>query len=144
VHFASNHSSDRFHLASVVHRRKWLRDVYRSSSDGSSSSFSGGAASLATGEAAAEKKTGRILIAWLKGRIFQDYSMANTTATERGKDSILPHAPKKSFPGGGPNRVAHTIAQTRTCHWLYVPYLKRTGMARFLIGAGSVDNGGCC
>jgi ribonuclease HI len=55
------------------------------------------------GEAAAEKKTGRTSIAWLKERISQHYSMAKDTETERGKDSILPLAPKKSFLDGASN-----------------------------------------
>jgi hypothetical protein len=48
------------------------------------------------------------------------------TETEKGKDSILPPAPKKSFLDHAPNRVARTIAQIRTGHWLCAPYLKRT------------------
>jgi hypothetical protein len=41
------------------------------------------------GEAAAEKKKGRTLIAWLKERISLHYSMAKDTETETGKESIL-------------------------------------------------------
>jgi hypothetical protein len=78
------------------------------------------------GEAAAEKKTGRTSIAWLKERVSQHYSMAKDTETERGKDSILPPAPKKSFLDGASNRLARTIAQIRTGHWLCAPYFKRT------------------
>jgi hypothetical protein len=52
--------------------------------------------------------------------------MAKDTETERGKDSILPPAPKKSFLDGASNRLARTIAQIRTGHWLCAPYLKRT------------------
>jgi ribonuclease HI len=78
------------------------------------------------GEAAAEKKTGRTSIAWLKERISQHYSMAKDISTERGKDSILPPAPKKSFLVGASNRLAGTIAQIRTSHWLCAPYLNRT------------------
>jgi ribonuclease HI len=78
------------------------------------------------GEAAAEKTTGRTSIAWVKERISQHYSMAKDTETERGKDSILPPAPKKSFLDGASNRLARTIAQIRTGHWLCAPYLKRT------------------
>jgi hypothetical protein len=66
------------------------------------------------GEAAAEKKTGRTSIAWLKERISKHYSMAKDTETELGKDSILPPAPKKSFLDGASNRLARTIAQIRT------------------------------
>jgi ribonuclease HI len=77
------------------------------------------------GEAAAEKKNGRTSIAWLKERISLHYTMAKETETERGKHSILPPAPKKSFLDSAPNRIARTIAQIRTGHWLCAPYLKR-------------------
>jgi hypothetical protein len=73
------------------------------------------------GEAAAEKKPGRTSIAWLKERISQHYSMAKDTETERGKDSILPPAPKKSLLDGASNGLARTIAQIRTGHWLCAP-----------------------
>jgi ribonuclease HI len=73
------------------------------------------------GAAAAEKKTGRTSIAWLKERISQHYSIAKDTETESGKDSILPPAPKKSFLDGASNRLARTIAQIRTGHWLCAP-----------------------
>jgi hypothetical protein len=82
------------------------------------------------GESAAEKITGRTSIAWLKGRISQRYSMAKETETASGKDSIIPPAPKKSFLDGASNRLACTIAQIRTGHWLCAPYLKRTRKAR--------------
>jgi hypothetical protein len=78
------------------------------------------------GEAVAEEQTWRTSIAWLKERISQHYSMAKDTETERGKDSILPQAPKQSFRDGAPNRLAPTTAQIRTGHWLCAPYLKRT------------------
>jgi ribonuclease HI len=78
------------------------------------------------GEAMAEKKTGRTSIAWLKERISQHYSMPKDTETERGKNSILPPAPKKSFLDGASNRLARIIAQVRTGHWLCAPNLKRT------------------
>jgi hypothetical protein len=77
------------------------------------------------GEAATENKTGRTSITWLKERISQHHSTAKDTETERGKDSILLPAPKKSFLDGAPNRLARTIAQIRTGHWLCAPYLKR-------------------
>jgi hypothetical protein len=77
------------------------------------------------GEAAAGKKTGRTSIAWLKERISLHYTMAKETETERGKHSILPPAPKKSFLDSALNRIARTIAQIRTGHWLCAPYLKR-------------------
>jgi hypothetical protein len=54
----------------------------------------------------------RTSIAWLKERISQHYSMAKDTETERGKDSILPPAPKTSFLDGASNRLARTIAQS--------------------------------
>jgi hypothetical protein len=79
-----------------------------------------------TGEAAAEKRTGRTSIIWLKERISQHYSMAKETETERGTDSILPLAPKKLFLDGGSNRIASTIAQIRPGHELCALYLKRT------------------
>jgi hypothetical protein len=53
-------------------------------------------------------------------------SMAKDTETELGKDLLLPPAPKKSFLDGALNRLARTIAQIRTGHWLCAPYLKRT------------------
>jgi ribonuclease HI len=68
------------------------------------------------GEAPAEKETGRTSIAWLKERISQHYSMAKDTETERGKDSTLPPAPKKSFLDGASNRLAQKIAQIRNDH----------------------------
>jgi hypothetical protein len=73
------------------------------------------------GEAVAEKKKGRISIAWLKEWISLHYSMAKDTETERGTDSILPPALKKSFLDRAPNRVARTIAQIRTGHQLCAP-----------------------
>jgi hypothetical protein len=50
--------------------------------------------------------------------------MAKDTETERGKDSILPPAPKKSFIDRAPHRVVRTIAQIRTGS-LCAPDLKR-------------------
>jgi hypothetical protein len=79
-----------------------------------------------TGDTAAETKSGRTSIAWLKQRISQHDSMAKDTETDRGKDSILRPAPKKSFRNSASNRLAHTISQIRTTHWLCAPYLKRT------------------
>jgi hypothetical protein len=78
------------------------------------------------GEAVPEKKTGRTSIASPKERISQHYTTAKDTETERGNDSILPPAPKKSFLDGASNRLARIIAQIRTGHWLCAPYLKRT------------------
>jgi hypothetical protein len=51
--------------------------------------------------------------------------MAKDSETEKGKDSILPPTPKKSFLDHAPNRLAMTIAQIQTGHWLSAPYLKR-------------------
>jgi hypothetical protein len=42
--------------------------------------------------------------------------MAKDTETERGKDSILPLAPKKSILDGAPIRFARTIAHFRAGH----------------------------
>jgi hypothetical protein len=50
------------------------------------------------GEAASNKQKGRTSIAWLKERIPQHYAMAKDIETDKGKDSILPPPPKKSFP----------------------------------------------
>jgi ribonuclease HI len=82
------------------------------------------------GEAVVEKKTGRTSITWLKERISQHYSMAKDTETERGKDLILPPAPKKSFLDSASNRLAQTIAQIRSGLWLCAPDLKRTRKSR--------------
>jgi hypothetical protein len=73
-------------------------------------------------------KNGRTSIAWLKERISLHYTMAKETETERGKHSILPPAPKQSFLDSTPNRIARTIAQIGTGHWLCAPYLKRIRM----------------
>jgi hypothetical protein len=56
--------------------------------------------------------------------------MAKDTETERGKDLILPPAPKTSFLDGASNRLARTIAQISTGHWLCAPYLKRARKSR--------------
>jgi hypothetical protein len=77
-------------------------------------------------EAAALKKSVQTSIASLIKRVSQHYSIAKYTKTDWGKYSILAPAPKKSFLDGASNRLAHTIAQIRTGHWLCVPYLKRT------------------
>jgi hypothetical protein len=44
---------------------------------------------------------------------------------DKGKESITPPAPKKSFLDRASNRLAKTIAQIRTGHWLCAPYVKR-------------------
>jgi hypothetical protein len=62
-------------------------------------------------------------IAWLKQRISQHYTMAMDTETDQGKEAILPPSPKKSFLDRA--RLARTIAQIRTGHWLSAAYLKR-------------------
>jgi hypothetical protein len=41
------------------------------------------------------------------------------------KETITPPAPKKSFLDRASNRLARTVAQIRTGHWLCAPYLKR-------------------
>jgi hypothetical protein len=45
--------------------------------------------------------------------------------TDKGKESILPPPPKKSFLDGASNKLARTIAQIRMGHWLCPPSLKR-------------------
>jgi ribonuclease HI len=77
------------------------------------------------GEAASQKKKGQTSIAWLKERISQHYTTAKEMETEKGKQAILPPAPKKSFLDSAPNRLSRTIAQIRTGHWLCGSYLKR-------------------
>jgi hypothetical protein len=77
------------------------------------------------GEAASDRQKGRTSIAWLKERISQHYTMAKDTETDKGKETILPPDPKKSFLDRAPNRLARTIAQIRTGHWLSASYLKR-------------------
>jgi hypothetical protein len=49
------------------------------------------------GEAASNKKKGQTSIAWLKKLISQYYAMAKDMETDKGKDSILPLPPTKSF-----------------------------------------------
>jgi hypothetical protein len=78
-----------------------------------------------SGGAASNKQKGRPSIAWLKERISQHYAMAKDMETDKGKDSILPPPPKKSFLDCASNKLARTIAQIRTGHWLCGPYLKR-------------------
>jgi hypothetical protein len=51
--------------------------------------------------------------------------MAKDIETDKGKDSILPPPPKKSFLDRASNKLARTIAQIRTGLWLCEPYLKR-------------------
>jgi hypothetical protein len=64
-------------------------------------------------------------IAWLKERISQHFTIAKDSETDKGKESITPPAPKKSFLDRASNRLARTVAQIRTGHWLFSPYLKR-------------------
>jgi hypothetical protein len=45
--------------------------------------------------------------------------------TDKGKETITPPAPKKSILDRASNRLARTVAQIRTGHWLCAPYLKR-------------------
>jgi hypothetical protein len=82
-------------------------------------------ADMLAGQAASERQKGRTSIAWLKERISQHYTMATDTETDKGKETILPPSPKKSFLDRAPNRLARTIAQIRTGHWLSAAYLKR-------------------
>jgi hypothetical protein len=51
--------------------------------------------------------------------------MATDTETDKGKETILSPSPKKSFLDRAPNRLARTIAQVRTGHWLSAAYLER-------------------
>jgi hypothetical protein len=95
------------------------------------------------GEAASDRQKGRTSIAWLKERISQHYTMAKDTETDKGKETILPPNPKKSFLDRAPNRLARTIAQIRTGHWLSASYLKRVRTKRHLIYAGGVGGSGC-
>jgi hypothetical protein len=76
------------------------------------------------GEAASERH-GRTSIAWLKERISQHFTVAKDSETDKGKETITPPAPKKSFLDRASNRLARTVAQIRTGHWLCAPYLKR-------------------
>jgi hypothetical protein len=69
------------------------------------------------------RTTGRTSTAWLKERISQHYAMAKDIETDKGKDSILPPPPKKSFLDRASNKLARTIARVRT--GLCGPYLKR-------------------
>jgi hypothetical protein len=77
------------------------------------------------GEAASERRHGRTSIAWLKERISQHPTIAKDSETDKGKETITPPAPKKSFLDRAANRLARTVAQIRTGHWLCAPYLKR-------------------
>jgi hypothetical protein len=63
------------------------------------------------GEAASQKQKGQTSIAWLKERISKHYEMAKDMETDKGKESILPPPPKKSFLDGASNKLARTIAQ---------------------------------
>jgi hypothetical protein len=98
------------------------------------------------GEAASHNQKGRASIAWLKERTSQHYNMAKEIETSKGKASILPPAPKKSFLDRASNRLARTISQIRTGHWLCGPYLKRTRKNRdkpVSDKCWGVSNGGC-
>jgi ribonuclease HI len=77
------------------------------------------------GEAASERRHGRTSIAWLKERISQHFTIAKDSETDQGKETITPPAPKISFLDRASNRLARTVAQIRTGHWLCAPYLKR-------------------
>jgi hypothetical protein len=49
------------------------------------------------GEAASERRQRRTSIAWLKERISQHFTIAKDSEIDKGKESITPPAPKKSF-----------------------------------------------
>jgi hypothetical protein len=51
--------------------------------------------------------------------------MATDSEIDKGKESITPPAPEKSFLDRGSNRLAKTIPQIRTGHWLCALYIKR-------------------
>jgi hypothetical protein len=51
--------------------------------------------------------------------------MAKDAEVDKGKHSIIPPTPQKSFLDSAPNRLSRTVAQIRTGHWLCAPYLKR-------------------
>jgi ribonuclease HI len=77
------------------------------------------------GEAASETRHKRTSIAWLKERISQHFTIAKDSETDKGKETITPPAPKKSFLDRASNQLARTVAQIRTGDWLCAPYLKR-------------------
>jgi hypothetical protein len=77
------------------------------------------------GEAASERRHGRTSIAWLNERISQHFTIAKDSETDKGKETITRPAPKTSFLDLASNRLARTIAQILTGHWLCTPYLKR-------------------
>jgi hypothetical protein len=49
------------------------------------------------GEADSDRRHGRTSIAWLKQRISQHFTIAKDSETDKGKETITPPAPKKSF-----------------------------------------------
>jgi hypothetical protein len=72
--------------------------------------------------------------------------MAKDTETDKGKETILPPNPKKSFLDRAPNRLARKISQIRTGHWLSATYLKRVrkiAARGYLVYAGGVGSSGC-
>jgi hypothetical protein len=69
-----------------------------------------------TGEAASEKQKGRTSIAY--------YTMGKETEVDKGKHSIIPPLPTKSFLDRALNRLSGTG------HWLCAPYLKRVRKER--------------
>jgi hypothetical protein len=54
----------------------------------------------------------------------EHFTIANDSEIDKGKESITPPAPKKSFWDRASNQLARTIAQIRTGHWLCAPYVK--------------------
>jgi hypothetical protein len=57
--------------------------------------------------------------------ISQHFTVAKDSETDKGKETITPPAPKKSFLDRASNRLARTVAQIPTGHWRCAPYLKR-------------------
>jgi hypothetical protein len=53
------------------------------------------------------------------------YTIAKDSEIDKGKESITPPAPKKSLLDRASNRLARTVSQIRTGHWLCAPYIKR-------------------
>jgi hypothetical protein len=88
----------------------------------------------------------RTSIAWLKERISQHFTIAKDSETDKGKDTITPPVPKKSFLDRASNRLPRTVAQILTGHLLCAPYLKRVrkiGKNRYRINAGDVASIEC-
>jgi hypothetical protein len=67
-----------------------------------------------------------LILIYLQARVSQQqrFTMTKDSGIDKGKESITPPAPKKSLDRAS-NRLARTIAQILTGHWLCAPYLKR-------------------